>query len=62
MTQGNNRSVTLVGANQIFNTVGITVNRSELGFYYAELPSGGAMENKTLTGLCQALVQFLSNQ
>lgn len=57
-TRQNNRALTLAGANNIFSAIGVTIEKSDLGFYQAEM-RGQVYQSKTLTELCQSLVKAL---
>ena len=58
-TKANNRAVTLVGANRIFEKVGIEFRQNtDLGFYHCQF-QGQGYQAKTLTGLCQKMTEVL---
>lgn len=58
MTPSNNRAVTLIGANRIFNPSGIVIKQSPLGFYESE--GIIKLQATTLTELCQDITQRFS--
>jgi hypothetical protein len=54
-SQSANRSLTLDGANKIFDVIGVEIHRHDLGYYHCRY-LGSTWENPTLTGLCRTLV------
>lgn len=54
----NNRAVTLIGANTIFEPLGIDIQQHEMGYYWVQY-RGEVIQAKTLTLLCQNLVRIL---
>jgi len=55
-----NRSLTVDGSNKVFNSIGISIDKDPLGFYY----STGLIQakNATLTGLCQQIAIELASK
>jgi hypothetical protein len=58
MTATNNRAITLVGANTIFEPLGITIKHHDMGYYFVQYKNE-VIQAKTLTLLCQNLVRTL---
>ena len=58
MTNSNNRAVTLIGANTIFEPLGIAIQHHDMGYYWVQY-RGEVIQAKTLTLLCQNLVRSL---
>jgi hypothetical protein len=54
----NNRAVTLLGANTIFEPLGATIQQHEMGYYWVQYRNE-VIQAKTLTLLCQNLVRTL---
>ena len=56
VSTANNRSLTLAGANKIFEAIGIEIAKHDLGYYYCDY-LGRRWQRQTLTELCVALVK-----
>jgi hypothetical protein len=54
----NNRAITLLGANTIFQPLGVTIQHHEMGYYWVQYKDS-VIQAKTLTLLCQNLVTTL---
>ena len=54
-----NRSVTLTGANLIFQPLEIVIEQHEMGYYFADF-DGVTFQRKNLTALCQELISHLN--
>jgi hypothetical protein len=53
----NNRSLTLDGANKMFEAIGLKIERHDLGYYECRY-RGTDYQSETLTAMCKELIRL----